>query len=388
MDKKRGILYGITLNIILLGIASLINDISGEMITGILPLFVTSLGAGAVSIGLLGGLSEAGISIFKVLSGNWSDNAGKRKPFVVFGYTFSSFAKFFLALSNTTLQTLIFRPLERLGKGIRDPPRDALMAETTEKKVHGKVFGLHKAFDNTGALIGSVLALFFLVNLGLSFNKIIFISAIIAFFGIIPLIFVKEKAKSHKKISLKIGLKELPKKFKDFLLIVTIFALANFTYMFFILKAYNSFNNYSTPILLYIFYNISYMVFAFPSGILSDKIGRKNALIIGYLIFGLTCLGFAMISSTFTQYSFLFVFYGLAHALTASNERAFASDLAKKELGTALGTYYMFIGLASLPAGIIAGLLWSSFNPGTPFFYGATLAFAAALLFMLNRKLK
>ena len=135
---KKGFFYGITANILLLGLTSLLTDVSGEIITAVLPLFFTSLGAGAVLIGLLGGLSDAGISIFKVIAGHWSDKIGKRKPFVAFGYTFSALAKFLLASATSWPQAFIARPLERFGKGIRDPPRDALMAETTIKKVHGK----------------------------------------------------------------------------------------------------------------------------------------------------------------------------------------------------------------------------------------------------------
>ncbi len=385
--NEKSIFYGITVNVLLLGLTSLLMDVSGEIITAILPLFLASLGAGAVVIGLVGGISDSVVSIFKVLSGYWSDKTGKRKPFVLFGYTFSSLSRFFIAISTTWPMILFFRPMERLGKGVRDPPRDALLAETTMRKVHGRVFGFHQALDNAGAVIGSALAFIFLL-IGLKFRLALMIAAIIAITSIIPLFAVKEKRKLVKKITLKVGLKGLSKRFKIFLIIVTLFALGNFSYMFFILKAQTVFNNLTTPLLLFFIHNIFYVVFTIPGGILSDKIGRKKVLIVGYFLFALAFLGFALISSTFTQFLIIFSLYGLAKALVESNQRALASDLASKELGTALGTFHMAIGLAALPAGLIAGALWESINTSAPFFYGAVVSFAAALWFYIDRKIK
>lgn len=384
---RKGVFYGITFNIILLGLASLLMDISGEIITAVLPLFLTSLGAGTIIIGLVGGLSDAGISVFKVLSGYWSDKYGKRKPFVVFGYAFSSLLRFFIAISTTWPLVLVFRPLERLGKGIRDPPRDALMAETTSKKVHGKVFGFHQALDNIGGIIGAVLAFLFIGYIGLNFNASIFIAAIIAFTSLIPLLFVKEIIKQRKKITLRVGIKNLSPRFKKFLGIVTIFALANFSYMFFLLKAQQVFNSYPITILLYLFYIVPYAIFTIPGGMLSDKIGRKNALMIGYAIFVLAFIGFATLSSTLIQFMLLFAIYGIGYAFVEPNQRAFASDLASKELGTALGTFYMAIGLAALPAGLIAGSLWRFISPNATFFFGAAVAFVALMALIFAKSL-
>jgi len=385
--KKQGIFYGITANVILLGLTSLLTDVSGEIITAILPLFLVSLGASAIVIGLVRGLSEAGISIFMVLSGHLSDKKGKRKPFIVFGYTFASFAKLLIAFSTTWPLVLIFRPLERLGKGIRDPPRDALIAETTMRKVHGKVFGVHKVLDNFGALIGAGLAFVFLKFLGLSFNLAIFISAIIAFTALIPLFFVKEQKRKPVKTPLRFGLKKLSKRFKKFLAVITLFSLGNFGYVFLILKANETFGNNTTPLLLYFFFTISYVIFTLPGGLLSDKIGRKKILVIGYSIYALTYLGFALVSSTFTQFVFLFALFGLAKGFVTSNQVAFASDLAEKELGTAIGTFHMLKGLAALPAGLIAGALWVYVSPSATFFYGTLISVAAALLFLTDNKL-
>ena len=380
MNKKikKGLMYGITANVILLSLTSLLTDISSEIITPLIPLFITSLGASALIVGILGGLSDSVAGLFYLFSGYWSDLKGKRKSFIIGGYSISALTKLFMSLATSWIHIFILRPIERIGKGMRDPPRDTLLAETTPKEVHGKVFGINRAFDRTGAILGSILAIIFLA-LGFSYNKIFFIAALIAFLSVIPLFFVKEKKTKPKKVSLKIGLKSLPKNLKLFIIVSTIFSLASFSYMFFILKTIQLFPA-AMVVALYLLSNVIFELFATPAGILADKIGKKKVIVYGYILFVLACLIF-ILSQSLAWLMAGFALYGLSQALSVSNERAFVADLSpKKELGTSIGTFYTFNSLAALPAGIIAGLLWQYVNPSATFIYGAALSLVAALV--------
>ena len=380
---------GINVNIVLLGLVSFLTDTSSEMILPILPFFIAALGGTGLAIGLIGGLEESVASILKVFSGYWSDRYGRRKVFVSSGYLTSSISKIFLAFSTAWQHVLILRPLERIGKGLRTAPRDAIIADYAGEEVRGKAFGLHRALDTSGAILGSALALILFWFLKLEFKTIIFLGALIAFSALIPLYVVRERRAEAKRITLKISLAELPRSLRLFIVIATLFALGNFTYMFFILRAEQFFAGriaFAMPILLYIWFNIIYASFSTPLGMLSDKIGRRSVLSFGYLIFGLTCLLFALPLSMFSLI-ILFTLYGLVYAMIEGNQRAFVSDLAPKELrGTSLGTFHTAIGLAALPSGIIAGALWQYVDPAATFFYGSALGFLAAILLVLETR--
>jgi MFS family permease len=387
VPMKRRLLSGIGINILLLGVVSLLTDVSSEMMMPILPMFITALGGTAFVVGLIGGLGDSIASILKVFSGYWSDRYGRRKPFVFSGYLVSAVSKLLLGLSTMWQHVLILRSTERVGKGVRDAPRDAIIADSSLNEVRGKAFGIHQAMDTTGAIGGSLLAFVLFWLLGLQFKTIILACAVIAFFALIPFYWVKEVRREPQKTSLGISFRTLPKDLKWFVLIASVFALGNFTYMFFILRAQDSFSGVFSerlavgiPILLYVLYNVVYALFSIPAGMLSDRVGRGRVLLLGYSLFGLTSLGFAFFHSL-TSFIILFALYGLVYALVEGTERALVSDLAPEEIrGTALGTFHTCIGLVALPAGLIAGALWEYITPGATFVYGGILGLTAAVL--------
>ncbi|MCK4352228.1 MFS transporter [candidate division WOR-3 bacterium] len=384
MIPHRTLSKALYFNIILFGIISFLNDMSSEMIMPILPMFITALGGTGLIVGLVGGLRDSIASILKVFAGFWSDKIGKRKPFIFSGYFISALFKLFLSFSKVWPQVLIFSSSERIGKGLRTAPRDAIIADSVPER-KGKGFGIHRAFDTSGAIIGSALAFILFWFMKFGFNQIILIAAILAFVSLIPIHFVKEKKKEPKNLLFKISLKSLPKKSRLFILIATIFGLGNFSYMFFILKAQEFFTGkfaIGIPILLYILFNIFYASFSIPSGILSDRIGKKNVILLGYSLFVLTCLGFAF-SHSLISFIILFALYGLVYACIDGNQRAFVSDMVPTDLrATGLGAFHTLTGLVALPASLIAGTLWG-INPAITFIFGGSIAFIAIILLQI-----
>ena len=383
---NNGYLKWMGANIILLGIVSFLNDVSSEMIMPILPMFITSLGGGGIIIGLISGLMESVSSILKVFCGYWSDRSGKRKTFVFSGYLTSAIFKLLLSLSTIWQHIFIFTSLERVGKGLRTSPRDAIIADSMPEE-RGKGFGIHRAFDSSGAILGSLIAFFLVLRSGWQFTTIIFIAAVLAFLSLIPLQFVKEIRRSNRNASLRLSMKNLPSSLKLYLIVVGVFTLANFSYMFFILRAREVFpDRWSAagPILLYILFNLFYALFAIPFGILSDKIGRRRALIIGYLAFSLAVLGFAFFKSL-AAFFILFPLYGISNAAVDGNQRAFASDLSTQELrATVLGIFHTTVGVIAILSGLIAGLLWEKISPEATFIYGSILSVCAVLIFIVT----
>ena len=262
---RRGFFKGIGVNILLLGMVSLLADISSEMMMPLLPMFIAALGGSALVIGLVGGFGDSITSLLQVFSGYWSDRYGRKKPFVFSGYAISAIAKLFLAISTIWQHVFITRSLDRAGKGLRTAPRDAIIADSTLTEVRGTAFGIHRAMDTAGAIVGSLLAFLLFWFLGLEFRAILLISAVIAFLALLPILRVREVKREPQKIGLGISFKALPRNLKWFVLIASIFALGNFTYMFFILRAQDFFTGVvseraaaAIPILLYVLYNVVY----------------------------------------------------------------------------------------------------------------------------------
>jgi MFS family permease len=375
-------------NVIFLSVVSFLNDLSSEMIMPILPMFLQSLGASGQLIGLVGGLRDSFSSILKVLCGYWSDKTGRRKVFVYWGYGVSTIFKLLLAVSKTWPLAAVFASLERTGKGLRTAARDAIIADSVAAK-RGKGFGIHRGLETIGAILGSATAFMLLWFGGLGFPAIILIAGVIGIASLPPLRLVKEPEIQKQNVELKIGLAMLPKPLKLFILVAGIFALGNFSYMFFVMRAQHLFTgelSVAAPILLYVLFNIFYSALAVPLGSISDKIGRQAVIIFGFGLFGVVSFGFVFCDSLWL-FVVLFSLYGVVFAAVDGTERAFVSDLAGDHLkATALGTFHTVTGLAALPASFAAGVLWEHVSPVATFVFSGTTAFVVVVVFLIFYK--
>ena len=372
-------------NIILLGITSLLTDISSEMVYPILPVFlVTTLGASPAILGLIEGIAESLASLTKVFSGYWSDKIRKRKPFTIFGYASSTVGKLILYLATSWVYVLLARVIDRFGKGIRTAPRDALIADSSGEGKKGAAFGLHRAMDTLGAAIGVAAAYFLITGFKGNLRNVFLFSLIPAFLGIFFLFFVREKKAlppktAKQKLEFKWG--KLDKRLKLFLIFTFIFTLGNSSNMFLLLRAKNIGSSIASVILMYLVYNIVYALVAYPASRLSDNIGRKKILVAGYLFYGLVYLGFG-INQSIGSLWVLFGMYGLYIGFTEGAEKALVSDIAPAELrATAIGLHATLVGVGLLPASLLAGLLWKFFGASAPFYFGGLMGLFASISF-------
>jgi MFS family permease len=390
MDKKS-FLRGFTRNIIIVGFVSLFTDLSSQMIFPLIPLYLISLGAGAWVVGLVEGAAETTASLLKVFSGYWSDKIKRRKPFVFAGYSLSSITKPLFALTTSWPFILLVRVVERIGKGIRDAPRDAIVAESCDACVRGKAYGFQRAMDGLGSVSGAALAFILLPLMG--FKSIFLFAFLPGVIAVLCVLLIKEERrpltiKKQKTESFKVSLKRLPWNLKLFVIISTIFALGNFGFAFLLLKAKNIGFTDENAILLYVLFYVVYSLFTIPAGILSDKKGRKPVLMAGYVLFSATAIGLILTSQIYAII-ILFVTYGIFFAMIDGVQRAFVVDLAPPNLkGTALGTFHTFTGIVALPGGFILGLLWDKISPQATFIFAFLLSICSLLLFLFVKNTK
>lgn len=375
-------------NIIITGFTSLLTDISSEMVYPLIPLYLATLGTQPAILGLIEGFAESSASILKVFSGTLSDRARRRKPLAILGYSGSTIGKLLLYLSQNWGLVFAGRMVDRIGKGLRVAPRDALIADCTTPGRRGRAFGLHRSMDTIGAVLGVVIAIYLTSQLGSNltpseFQQIFLLSLIPALLGVSILFLAREdKIEPCSAIQYRITLKNLTPKLRHFLIVITFFALGNSSNGFLLLRMKNIGWTTISVLFLYFVYNLTYSLFAYPAGRLSDKIGRKRFLVIGYGLYGGVYLGFAFIkpeSVSVIPY-ILFAIYGLYSALTEGQEKALVADLAPEEhRASFIGLHATLTSIGLLPASLIAGGLWSLFGPRAPFFWGGALGLAAAL---------
>lgn len=426
--------------VIMLGVVSLFTDMASEMIYPLIPVYVAALGSGAILLGIIEGVAETTASMVKLLSGILSDKLGKRKAFVLTGYIISSLVRPLTGLVSSAWQIVVIRMSDRVGKGIRTAPRDALIASSVDESIRGKSYGFHRAMDNTGAVLGPILAIVTLIILFVGFglkNSLLalrwtFILALIP--GILSVLtiifFVKESAPSERDGKpFTFSLKSFDKNFRNYLLIMILFTLGNSSDAFLLFRVqeaiqrsgavvkivsditplHNMVSNFGDEAaqskiinilflpLVWAFFHIIKVIFSTPLGALSDRTGRKVVINIGWGIYAFVYISFALIVflspdlqvvATFV----LFAVYAFFYAFSEGAEKAFVADLVTdRNRGTAFGLFNFAIGLGALPASVIFGFLYSYFDHRFPG-YGGTVAFGfggiLALISMLLLALK
>ena len=381
-DQKSKVL-GFHRTIFFLGLVSFFTDVSSEMIYPLLPVFLTSvLGASTTFVGLIEGIAEATASFLKLFSGWISDRWKKRKSLVVFGYTLSTLTRPLVGVALIGWHVLFIRFLDRVGKGIRTSPRDALIADFTPESEHGKAFGFQRALDHAGAVIGPLVAFFLLTFITQQYRTLFLLAYIPGLIALALLIFgVGEKRASPAPPSsppLRLTMRPFERRFKIFLVVMIIFSLGNSSDAFLILKAKDAGISTSLLPILWMALHISKSLSATPGGILSDRYGRKKTIMAGWILYGGVYFGFAS-AQTSEMVWILFVIYGLFYGLTEGGERALVANLVPQHLrGTAYGIYHFSIGLSALPASLLMGFLWETIGPETAFRFGAVMALAAA----------
>jgi len=373
---------GITGNVVVLGLVSFFTDVSSEMIYPLLPLFLTStLGAGPAFLGAIEGVAESTAALLKLVSGIVSDRMRHRKRLVLLGYSISTLMRPLIGAATNAWTVLLVRTGDRVGKGIRTSPRDALIADSVDPSVRGKAYGFHRSMDHAGALVGPLIATLLLAGPVTELRHVFWLAAVP---GIVAVLLIVVKLREQErgapeKVPLRLAL--LPAgALRRYLMVLFLFTLGNSSDTFLLLKA----GKLGVPMfripLLWAFFHLVKMLSSMPFGSLSDRIGRKRVIVAGWCVYALSYLGWAFVA-TECQVWLLFAFYGLFYGLTEGVEKALLADLCTPELrGAAFGWYNFAIGAGALPASLVFGVIWQRYGQVAPFLFGASLAGLAALL--------
>jgi len=397
MKGKTSPLRRLPRNVWIVTATSFLTDISSEMVINLVPLFLANvLGVRTTVIGLIDGIAETTASLMKLYSGWLSDRIGKRKWLTVLGYGLSTVAKPFLYFANRWGWVMGVRFADRMGKGIRTAPRDALVAASIAEDQRGLAFGLHRAGDTAGAFTGLAIAagIIWAAQAGAAgltratFQTVVLVSIIPAVLAVLVLALgAREVNIAQKSAAPALSLRGMDRRFKLFLLVVVLFTLGNSSDAFIILRGQERGLSVLQVMGMLITFNLVYSLLAGPLGALSDRIGRRKLITGGWLAYGLVYLGFAL-SKTGWHIWLLYALYGIYYAATEGTAKALVADLVPPEKrGSAYGLFNAAIGLTALPASSIAGLLWQGagawdgFGAAAPFYFGATLALLAGLLF-------
>ena len=376
---------GLSRNTFLLAASSLFADISTEMLYPILPIFLTQmLKATGSIVGLVDGFAQATQNIVQGFSGALSDKLQKRKPIALAGYLVAAIAKPLMGMSKVWQGVFGARLLDRLGAGTRSAPRDALIASSVDEKDRGKAFGLEGLGDNAGAFLGPLLAVFLLYSLHVDIRSIFYLAIIPGLLAFFMILFVKEKpAAVAAKAKIDIGLRQFPKAYWRYLLVIAMLSLGNSSNAFLILRTQDIGVPLKTTILIYAAYNLVAALISYPAGSLSDRWGRKNILLASFVIFLITYLGFALTQNIFLIAA-LFVFYGLYQGMFRAVGKAFAADFVPERLrASGVGWFSTTVGLLQLVASVVAGLLWDRIGHAAVFYYGAAFALIGSIGLLL-----
>ena len=383
MNNRNKKFFGFNRNILFTGLTSFLTDTSVKMVYSVMPMFLMSIGASKTSLSLIEGIAESTAALVKTISGFWSDRIGKNKPFMLIGYAISAIIIPLYSFVVSPMQVLYLRFVERFGKGIRTAPRDSLVAGSVSNGESGKSFGLQKAMDNSGAIVGPLAAFALLYFLPGNYRLIFLLAGIPSILGILVIIFgIKDAKKNKETLFKKFHFRDFPKKYYLFLFIIFIFTLGNSTDALLMVKANEVGVKVAFIPLVYLVTSVVSVLFSIPVGALSDRVGKEKILIAGFLIYAIVYYGFGVTGSIGTII-ILFALYGFYSAATDGIQKAFVSDIIDdNKKGTGLGIYNALLGITLLPASLIAGMLYDKVNSHVPFYFGAATALLSALLML------